>query len=205
MACNVFCGAQLTQLCPCFFRLPLVGAMGPLDCLTSAASTRMRIERKRAEPQAAQRAFLARDTPPERRGQREKNLLHFSICKCHPCAGPNANLLCIVPILTDDPRRESDRKNACSKHPRTKPFVRRNGPPGLTPAAAARSVCPRCLASPQARTCTHRGTAERYRGGDRMRMPGVEPGSQAWGACVIPLHYMRLGCLSSTQLIWSYQ
>ena len=24
-----------------------------------------------------------------------------------------------------------------------------------------------------------------------MRMPGVEPGSQAWEACMIPLHYMR--------------
>ena len=27
----------------------------------------------------------------------------------------------------------------------------------------------------------------------QMRMPGVEPGSQAWEACMIPLHYMRLG------------
>ena len=26
----------------------------------------------------------------------------------------------------------------------------------------------------------------------KMRMPGVEPGSQAWEACLIPLHYMRL-------------
>ena len=25
----------------------------------------------------------------------------------------------------------------------------------------------------------------------RLRMPGVEPGSQAWEACMIPLHYMR--------------
>ena len=25
----------------------------------------------------------------------------------------------------------------------------------------------------------------------KMRMPGVEPGSQAWEACMIPLHYMR--------------
>ena len=25
----------------------------------------------------------------------------------------------------------------------------------------------------------------------KMRMPGVEPGSQAWGACMMPLHYMR--------------
>ena len=29
--------------------------------------------------------------------------------------------------------------------------------------------------------------------GAQMRMPGVEPGSQAWEACMIPLHYMRLG------------
>ena len=34
--------------------------------------------------------------------------LHFSICACHPCAGANANLLCIVPSLTDDTRRESN-------------------------------------------------------------------------------------------------
>ena len=33
-----------------------------------------------------------------------------------------------------------------------------------------------------------------------VRTPGVEPGSQAWEACMIPLHYMRfrnrkwLGC-----------
>ena len=27
----------------------------------------------------------------------------------------------------------------------------------------------------------------------KVRMPGVEPGSQAWEACMIPLHYMRLG------------
>ena len=25
----------------------------------------------------------------------------------------------------------------------------------------------------------------------QLRMPGVEPGSQAWEACMIPLHYMR--------------
>ena len=25
-----------------------------------------------------------------------------------------------------------------------------------------------------------------------MRMPGVEPGPQAWEACMMPLHYMRL-------------
>ena len=24
-----------------------------------------------------------------------------------------------------------------------------------------------------------------------MRMPGIEPGSQAWEACMMPLHYMR--------------
>ena len=33
--------------------------------------------------------------------------LHFSICACHPCAGAVLNLLCIVPMLTDNPRRES--------------------------------------------------------------------------------------------------
>ena len=25
----------------------------------------------------------------------------------------------------------------------------------------------------------------------KVRMPGVEPGSQAWEACMMPLHYMR--------------
>ena len=28
--------------------------------------------------------------------------LHFSICACHTCAWGHANLLCIVPIVTDD-------------------------------------------------------------------------------------------------------
>ena len=27
----------------------------------------------------------------------------------------------------------------------------------------------------------------------KMRMPGVEPGSQVWEACMMPLHYMRHG------------
>ena len=26
----------------------------------------------------------------------------------------------------------------------------------------------------------------------QMRTPGVEPGSQAWEACMMPLHYVRL-------------
>ena len=26
---------------------------------------------------------------------------------------------------------------------------------------------------------------------EELRMPGVEPGSQAWEACMMPLHYMR--------------
>ena len=26
---------------------------------------------------------------------------------------------------------------------------------------------------------------------EHMRTPGVEPGSQAWEACMMPLHYMR--------------
>ena len=28
-----------------------------------------------------------------------------------------------------------------------------------------------------------------------LRTPGVEPGSQAWEACMIPLHYVRLYCI----------
>ena len=39
-----------------------------------------------------------------------KKCLHFSICACHPCAWGHANLLCNIPILTDDPRRESIEK-----------------------------------------------------------------------------------------------
>ena len=38
---------------------------------------------------------------------RFKNLDHVSTCACHPCAWGHANLLCIVPILTDDPRKKS--------------------------------------------------------------------------------------------------
>ena len=30
-----------------------------------------------------------------------KKCLHFSICACHLCAWGHANLLCIVPILTE--------------------------------------------------------------------------------------------------------
>ena len=33
-----------------------------------------------------------------------------------------------------------------------------------------------------------------------MRMPGVEPGSQAWEACMIPLHYMRVRLLINSLL-----
>ena len=35
-----------------------------------------------------------------------------------------------------------------------------------------------------------------------VRMPGVEPGSQAWEACMMPLHYMRCWeCSLQTQSI----
>ena len=37
--------------------------------------------------------------------------------------------------------------------------------------------------------------------GEKLHMPGVEPRSQAWGACMMPLHYMcscRLTYLSPT-------
>ena len=33
-----------------------------------------------------------------------------------------------------------------------------------------------------------------------MRMPGVEPGSQAWEACMMPLHYMRQWL---DEMVWS--
>ena len=33
----------------------------------------------------------------------------------------------------------------------------------------------------------------------KMRMPGVEPGSQAWEACMMPLHYMRWQLLTAVE------
>jgi hypothetical protein len=30
-----------------------------------------------------------------------------------------------------------------------------------------------------------------WKGIKKVRMPGVEPGAQAWGACMLLLHYMR--------------
>ena len=48
------------------------------------------------------------------------------------------------------------------------------------------------LASPEAwQSCSGRKRLSRRGGGCEVRMPGVEPGSQAWEACMIPLHYMR--------------
>ena len=38
----------------------------------------------------------------------QNNLIHFSICACHPCAGAML-IFCIVPILADDLRKGSDR------------------------------------------------------------------------------------------------
>ena len=130
MACNVLCGAQLTQLCPCFFRLPLVGSMGPLDCyrpggprFAPAAITRIRIERARAEPQAAQCAFVALDAPSRRRGQCEKEFVTLlDLCVSSLRRG-HANLLCIVPILTDDPRRESESSEYTSAYPAHPPSL----------------------------------------------------------------------------------
>ena len=37
-----------------------------------------------------------------------------------------------------------------------------------------------------------------------MRMPGVEPGSQAWEACMMPLHYMRLLLLINQTVRYSH-
>lgn len=39
-----------------------------------------------------------------------------------------------------------------------------------------------------------------------MRMPGVEPGAQAWEACMLPLHYMRMSTHAghdSSPLSWA--
>ena len=44
-----------------------------------------------------------------------------------------------------------------------------------------------------------------FHGGRRrlwpLRMPGVEPGSQAWEACMMPLHYMRSEDLKRQKLL----
>ena len=49
---------------------------------------------------------------------------------------------------------------------------------------------------PQVLVLVTKGPRARVRAGlivhKAMRMPGVEPGSQAWEACMMPLHYMRL-------------
>ena len=34
---------------------------------------------------------------------------------------------------------------------------------------------------------------------NNLRMPGVEPGSQAWEACMMPLHYMRFFSLPQVE------
>ena len=36
-----------------------------------------------------------------------------------------------------------------------------------------------------------------------MRTPGVEPGSQAWKACMIPLHYVRNAMHAAHLAVWS--
>ena len=38
----------------------------------------------------------------------------------------------------------------------------------------------------------------------KMRLPGVEPGSQAWEACMIPLHYMRVTMVSEQKTFNSF-
>jgi hypothetical protein len=45
-----------------------------------------------------------------------------------------------------------------------------------------------------AQSIQHRGhmNSECKLGFEKMRMPGIEPGSQAWEACKMPLHYVRL-------------
>ena len=35
-----------------------------------------------------------------------------------------------------------------------------------------------------------------------MRMPGVEPGSQTWEACMMPLHYMRRWLFRANRVLW---
>ncbi len=53
--------------------------------------------------------------------------------------------------------------------------------------AGAPRQCERAMAG-----CASPGiAAERRPRCNMVRTPGVEPGSQAWGACMIPLHYVR--------------
>ena len=57
------------------------------------------------------------------------------------------------------------------------------------------SSCNKRLHSSWVKTCksTLASTcvSEHTNGYQHLRMPGVEPGSQAWEACMMPLHYMR--------------
>ena len=72
----------------------------------------------------------------------------------------------------------------------------------------ALSACSTKVAGPHAyckarEACRHTSTSELYEAvaacasrlplctAGHVRMPGVEPGSQAWEACMMPLHYMR--------------
>ena len=72
----------------------------------------------------------------------------------------------------------------------------------------ALSACSTKVAGPHAyckarEACRHTRTSELYEAvaacasrlplctAGHVRMPGVEPGSQAWEACMMPLHYMR--------------
>ena len=72
----------------------------------------------------------------------------------------------------------------------------------------ALSACSTKVAGPHAyckarEAYRHTSTSELYEGvaacasrlplctAGRVRMPGVEPGSQSWEACMIPLHYVR--------------
>ena len=48
-----------------------------------------------------------------------------------------------------------------------------------------------CAASRAAVRCLRSTPHDRTSALHDMRMPGVEPGSQAWEACMMPLHYMR--------------
>ena len=81
----------------------------------------------------------------------------------------------------------------------------------------ALSACSTKVAGPHAyckarEACRHTSTSELYEAvaacasrlplctDGHMRMPGVEPGSQAWEACMMPLHYMRLRFTSAALL-----
>ena len=60
---------------------------------------------------------------------------------------------------------------------------------------------PRCMSWGAGLELLYNGQSSEAAPSQRMRMPGVEPGSQAWEACMMPLHYMRVKCKNRLRLL----